>query len=112
VRSGALNRIDTVQHGPRHPEVNQESTTRLEADNQILAATVDGGHAFALELGGHLLGVERARQPAVEDLDVLEAAADERRLEAAPDGLDLWELWHGASLVRPDGQTAAAATAG
>jgi hypothetical protein len=70
--------------------VNQESPTRLEPDNQILAAAIDGCDAFALQLGCDLDTVEWTRQPRIEDLDTLEDAADEHRLEPATDGFDLW----------------------
>jgi hypothetical protein len=70
--------------------VNQESATGSEPNNQILAATIDGGDLLTHELGGHLGRVERTREPRIEDLDLLEAAPEEHRLEAAADGLDLW----------------------
>src|ERR1044072_10052995 len=81
-----------VQNVPRHPEVDQESPTSLEPNNQILAAAIDGRDALALQLGRDLNPVEWARQPRIEDLDALEGAAQEQRLEAAGDGLALWEL--------------------
>ena len=43
-----------VQKRPRHPEVNQENTTALEPNNQILAAPLQGCDALAGELGRHL----------------------------------------------------------
>src|SRR3954464_273337 len=64
-----------VQHVAGHAEVDQERTARLEADDQVLAAAVDGGDALALELRGDLHRVERTRQPCVRDLDAVEAAA-------------------------------------
>jgi len=74
---------------PRHPEVNQESPTRLEPNNQILAAPVDGDDALALEVSSDLNGIERSCQAAVGDLDPLEAPAFEERSETPADGLDL-----------------------
>ena len=88
-----------VQHVPRHPEVDQESPTRLEPNNHIFAAAVDRGDALALQLGRDLDGVERARQPRVGDLDTLEAAPDELGLEPATDGLDFWKLRHRTRVV-------------
>jgi hypothetical protein len=88
-----------VQNVPRHPEVDQESPTSLEPKNQIFAATIDGRDALALQLGCDLNPVEWARQPRIEDLDALEGAAHEQRLEPATDGLDLWKLWHRTRVV-------------
>jgi len=79
--------------------VNQESPTSLEPDNQILAAAIDGCDAFALQLGCDLDPVERAGQARIEDLDTLERAAHEHRLEPATDGLDFWKLRHRTKVV-------------
>jgi 3-hydroxyisobutyrate dehydrogenase-like beta-hydroxyacid dehydrogenase len=49
---------------------------------------------LALELGRDLPGVERSGETLVEDLDTLEAATDEGRLQAGADALDLGELGH------------------
>lgn len=88
-----------VQHVPRHSEVDQESTTGLETDNQILAAAIDRGDAFVLQLGRNLDGVERSRQPRVGDVDMLEAAARQLRFEPAADGLDFRKLRHRTRVV-------------
>jgi hypothetical protein len=88
-----------VQNVPRHPEVDQESPTGLEPNNQILAAAIDGRDALALQLGRDLNPVERARQPRIEDLDALEGAAQEHRLEPATDRLDLRKLGHRTRVV-------------
>jgi hypothetical protein len=88
-----------VQNVPRHPEVDQESPTSLEPNNQILAAAIDGRDALALQLGRDLNPVEWARQPRIEDLDALEGAAQEHRLEPATDGLDFWKLRHRTRVV-------------
>jgi hypothetical protein len=80
--------------------VNQENTTPLEPNNQILAATLDRDDTLALELGRDRLRVERADDPGVRDLHLLEHAADERRLEARADGLDLGQLGQARSLLR------------
>jgi hypothetical protein len=88
-----------VQHVPSHPEVNQESATSLEPDNQILAAAIDRHDPLALQLSRDLDGVERARQARVGDVDALEAPPDQAGLESAPDGLDFRELGHRPSVV-------------
>jgi hypothetical protein len=82
--------------------VNQERPTGFESDNYILPATVDGLDALTHQLCGDLDRVLGARQAWVEDLDPVEAATDEHGLEPAADGLDLWQLGHGASVVRRD----------
>ena len=72
----------------RHPEVNQENPSAFKPKNQILAAAVERRDPLALELGGHFGGVERPGETRVEDLDVLETAPHELRLQPSPDGLD------------------------
>jgi hypothetical protein len=74
--------------------VNQQSSSRLEPNNQILATAIDGEHAFALELSGGLERVVWSRQPRICDLDALEATALEERRKPAADGLDLGQLGH------------------
>jgi hypothetical protein len=88
-----------VQNVPRHPEVDQESPISLEPNNQILAAAIDSRDALALQLACDLDPVEWARQPRIEDLDALEGAAEEHRLEPATDGLDFWKLRHRTRVV-------------
>src|SRR5437899_102480 len=61
-----------VQHRPRHPEVNQQSPSRLEPNNQILATAIDECDPLALELPSDCDRVERARQAGIREL------ADER----------------------------------
>lgn len=79
----------SVPQAPRHSEVDQERTTGLEPDNQILAAAIDELNAFPLELRGDRRRIEGPRQPWVVDLDVLERAPDERRLELRAHRFDL-----------------------
>jgi hypothetical protein len=73
----------------RHPEVNQENTTALEPKNQIFAAAVDRCDPLSLELGGHSGGVEGPGEPGIVDVNTLETAPDELRLQPPPDRLDL-----------------------
>jgi hypothetical protein len=88
-----------MQDVSRHPEVNQENTLTLEPNNQILAAPIDGCDTLAHELGRHLDRVLGPRQPRVVDLDVVEAPADEHRLESTADRLDLGQLGHASSVA-------------
>src|SRR5439155_8230159 len=83
-----------VEERPRHPEVHQESPTRFEPDNQILAATIDQRDPLAFELPRHLERVEWARQPWIGNLDPREGASLQPRREPAADGLDLGQLGH------------------
>ena len=69
--------------------MNQQRSSRLEPNNQILATPIDGTDALTLELSGDLLGIERPRQPRVQDLDPLEPSPLEDRREPPPDALDL-----------------------
>ena len=72
-----------------HPEVNQENTTTFESKNQILAAAVERRDQLSLELGGHSGGVEGPGEAWIADVDALETAPDELRLQPSPDRLDL-----------------------
>jgi hypothetical protein len=74
--------------------VNQESPSRLEPNNQILATAFQRRHSFALELGRDGAWLERPHEPRIADLDAVEPPADELRLELLPDRLDLWQLGH------------------
>jgi hypothetical protein len=74
--------------------VNQERTTGLEPNNQILAATVDQGDALAVELVCDLERIERPRQPWIGDANVVEDPALENGREPPADGLDLGQLGH------------------
>jgi len=61
--------------------VNQENAIRLEPNNQILAAAIDGDDSLAFQLGGYSGGVERAGEARIVDLDALETPAHQDRLE-------------------------------
>ena len=74
----------------------------VEANDEVLAATIEDPHPLALELAGDLVRVERARQPPVGDLDVLEVAPFEERRELPADRLDLGELGHAGTLAGLD----------
>jgi hypothetical protein len=81
--------------------VDQENATALEPNNQILAASIDGCDALAVELGRHLGRLEWTHEPGVRDLHVVEAPSDKRGFELAADALDFWQLGHGTSVDRP-----------
>ena len=95
--------VGSAQQAPRHPEVDQENTTALEPNNQILAAPLDRRDALAFQLGRHLGRLVRAHEARVVDPHLLEAAPDERRLELPADALDLRQLRHPPRLRRHDG---------
>jgi hypothetical protein len=79
--------------------VNQENSTRLEPNNQILPATIERLDALPDELGGDLAGIEGASEARIIDLHLVEGASDQVRLEADPDRLDLGQLGHGRSVA-------------
>jgi hypothetical protein len=79
--------------------VNQENSTRFEPDNQILAPALECGDSLAFELGRDLARIAWPGQAGVRDLDAVEGPADEVRLEADADRLDLWQLGHAASVA-------------
>ena len=83
-----------VSQSPSHPEVNQENQAALKPNNQILTAPANCGHALTREFRSHLCGIDRARQPGIENLDILEPAADQLGLEARPHRLDFGQLGH------------------
>ena len=78
-----------VQQVPRHPEVDQENSTALEPNNEILAAPLHGRDAFSLELRCHLHRVVGTDEARVVDGDAVEATTDERGFELPPNALDL-----------------------
>ena len=79
--------------------MNQESPSRLEANNQVLPAAVDADDPLALELSSDLAGIERTREPRVRDLDVLEPPPFEGGDESASDAFDLGQLGHADTLA-------------
>src|SRR5262245_12176653 len=88
-----------VQDVPRHSEVDQESPTSFEPDNHILAASIDGCDALALQLDRYLESVEWTSESWISDLDVLERAAHEQGREPATDGLHFRKLRHRTRVV-------------
>jgi hypothetical protein len=74
--------------------VNQESTTRLEPNNQIFAATRDSQNPLALELTRDIGAVVRPREARIGDLDANEPPAFKHRCEACTHGLDFGQLGH------------------
>jgi hypothetical protein len=79
--------------------VNQQSPPRFEPNNQILAAPIDCSDLLTLELSRDQIGIVRARQPRVRDLDLLERPPFEDRRKPPPDALDLGKLGHGNTLA-------------
>ena len=75
--------------------MNQENSTALESNNQILAATLDARHTLSLKAAGDGGGLVRPHKAGVRDVDALEAPTDETWLELRTDGLDLGQLRHG-----------------
>ena len=78
-----------VQQLTRHSEVNQESTTAFELDNQIFAAAIQRCDSLSLELGGDSGWVEGPGETGVGDFDALQTAPHELWLEPRSDRLDL-----------------------
>src|SRR5438046_9429286 len=93
--------ISRVRKRSSHPEVNQENQTALKPNNQILAAPVNRRDSLARQLRSHLCGIDGARKPGVEDLDIVEPATDQPRFEARPYRLDFGQLGHRVSSVAP-----------
>jgi hypothetical protein len=72
-----------------HAEMDEEVPATLELDDQILAAPAQAADSFALELACHEVGGLGPGEPRVGDLDALEPATNEARLQASADRLDL-----------------------
>src|SRR6185503_12273627 len=83
-----------VPQAPRHAEVDQENPTGFEPNNQILAAAFQRCDTLAFELCSDGDRLEGTDEPRVVDVDLLEAPADDMRLECETDRLDLRELGH------------------
>ncbi len=90
-------RPDAPCERSRHPEVNQESATRFEPNNQILAPALDRRRRAHRELAVRRSRVERPDRRGSRDLDVGRSARPRARARAGADGLDLGQLGH----VRP-----------
>jgi hypothetical protein len=82
----------------RHSEVDQESATGLEPNNQILASTLECAHALTFELPGDGVGLEGPDESWIANLDALQPTTDEVRLERATNRLDLGQLRHQLSV--------------
>ena len=82
-----------------HAQMREQRAAALEADDQVLAAPLDGGDALALELGRDLARVVRRGQPVVADLDLLEPSPLEDGRKPGANRLDLGQLRHAASVV-------------
>src|SRR4051794_5741296 len=91
-----------------HPQVNQQHALRLEAHDQVLPATFERDDPLPLELGCHRQGLERTHEPRVVDVDALEAATDDVRLEREPNRLDLRKLGHQLIVSSTIGRSAGA----
>jgi hypothetical protein len=85
--------------------VDQESPTRFEPNNQILAATAHRRDPFALELTSHVVGIERTCQPRVEDPYTRQLPPLEHGRETQSDGLDFGKLRHAATVALRVGMT-------
>src|SRR5436305_10808074 len=91
--------VRRAQKASRHPEVDQENTTALEPNNQILATPLDSLDALPFQLCRHLGGLVRSHQSGVVDSHSVEAAPDEHGLELPANALDLRQLRHAASVA-------------
>ena len=85
---------------PGHAQVDEQRETALQAEHQVLPASLDGHDRIALELLGHLEEVDRPREARIEDLDAHERPPREPRRELRADRLDLRKLRHGGRATR------------
>ena len=78
--------------------MHEQSPSRFEPHNQILATAPDVHDPLADELVGDDRRVERPHQPRITNLDVLEERPFEHGRDRPANGLDLGELRHQPSL--------------
>ncbi len=79
-----------MQEASGHSEMDEEVTTALETDNQILAPAKHRCRPLALERRYYPVGRLGTCQARVEDLHLFEPPPREDRLEPAADRLDFW----------------------
>ena len=91
----------TVPQASRHPEVDQENTTRFEPNNQILAATVDRLDAFVDQFGGDELRRERSNESGIADSRSRDSSALEHGRDPRTNGLYLGQFGHPPSVATP-----------
>ncbi|BEV52895.1 hypothetical protein BconGalA64_53950 [Burkholderia contaminans] len=70
-----------------------DEPARIDFEQQVLAAALDGEHLARAQL----LGEPRRHGPAQHrgtDVDTLDAAARDKGLDAPARDFDFWQLWH------------------
>jgi len=79
-----------------HPEVAQECVAGVEGEPEVLPAAPRGGHAGALECLGEVVGTGEVttHRTGMEDLDLVDAMADQVAFHPAAHDLDLGQLGH------------------
>src|SRR5439155_23026923 len=91
-----------------HPQVHGEREPFIEAQEQVLAAPLDGLDRAALERALHLVRRHRSGPSRIADLDGLDRPPGDRPVELAPDRLDLGQLGHALVVLdasrRPKGR--------
>ena len=83
------------EEAPGHAEMHDQHLAGGEIGEEVFGAPAERDHLLALEARGEALGKGQA-QIRTALLDLVEARADHRGLEAAADGLDFGEFGHGA----------------
>ena len=108
VDDGTLVRGGLLGKAAGHAQVDDEREAALEADEEVLAAPLDGRDALSGQLRLHLGRLERHRQPRVVDADARERAPEQARLEPRAVRLHLGQLRHraapGRTTDRPPGR--------
>ena len=82
------------QEVARHAQVHDEVDFVGQLADQVLAAARERLDPASLDRLRHLLGRRGLAPARIEDLDTLDRPSDHRRLELAPDRLDLGQLGH------------------
>src|SRR5262249_34982292 len=76
-----------------HAEVDQETLTVVEVEEQILAAPIDAMECASSEPGFEV-GLNLLPKPALGDLDLTDACAHESGRERTTDRFNFRKLWH------------------
>ena len=92
----ARRRLGDDQEPPGHAEVGHPGLAGVEPRQKVFGPPVQRLDLRPLQSLGEVLGQGEA-QVRPEGLDTTEPRADQRRLQPAPDRLDLWKLGHGSA---------------
>ncbi len=86
--------LGKVAEAAGHSKVDEQPRISLECDDQVFPAPIERAHALARQRAHDRFRPLWTREPQVVDLDLLESATGEQRVELPSDRLDLGKLRH------------------